>query len=393
MAGSPDAETSGQTLADLMGTKDIMYRHHIVFKRPARLADALLVVILLAVSPVAAPRLACAQGAEEVLYQENFNDGLAQGWELGGWTISGGMLVGKGPASARYVGGRWGDARNTLRFWLISMTTGMNASVCVSGAGRYTVCLRDTGKGYLSVYLLKQTGADTSPALAENVTAYDHLQRYMVEIATEGGTIQTYVRKVGQEPVAMAPAISYTDLAPLPPGTIAFEVPIRLGAQIDDVAITGLAPPSPAITPPPSPRPTLTQTPTPTPAPTPMPTLPTLPAPTPRPAPTPTLRPTPGPTRAVSPSPPASPGPEPGMRVPWLWLILVLLAAAGVAYFVLRWVRWPARIEVSPRKDSGTQQIEAGATIRLDFEMRLRPVFDPGKQDIETLTDKRRETL
>jgi hypothetical protein len=71
-----------------------------------------------------------------------------------------------------------------------------------------------------------------------------------------------------------------------------------------------------------------------------------------------------------------------GGGVPWYWIIPILLIGFG-GVELRRWLNRPKRFQIKPQKDIGTQEIEPGTPTQPDFEIRLRPVLDPGKQDIE----------
>lgn len=89
--------------------------------------------------------------------------------------------------------------------------------------------------------------------------------------------------------------------------------------------------------------------------------------------------------------------PVPSRGLPlWVWLIppIIIIAGAG-GYGLKRWMD-TRKIKVHLCMDNaGTQQIESGAPIHSDSEIGLRPVWDPGKQSVETedssAIDERRE--
>ncbi|HEY54974.1 MAG TPA: hypothetical protein G4N91_01655 [Dehalococcoidia bacterium] len=68
----------------------------------------------------------------------------------------------------------------------------------------------------------------------------------------------------------------------------------------------------------------------------------------------------------------------------------IIIIAGGVGFLVKKLLDNRAKkivrqkIKTRLRKGAGTQQIRAEKPIKIDFEIRLRPVSDPGKQDIET---------
>lgn len=79
----------------------------------------------------------------------------------------------------------------------------------------------------------------------------------------------------------------------------------------------------------------------------------------------------------------------PPREVPWPWIVVILAVAVGAGVPVKKWLdktraRLPKEVEVRAQIDIRNQQIESDTPIRLDYEIRLRPVLDPGKQSIET---------
>jgi photosystem II stability/assembly factor-like uncharacterized protein len=187
---------------------------------------------------------ASAQGSQTLLYQENFDDGLAQKWELEqGWAVSEGSLCGQGHQWARYTEGTWQDFRVLFRVRLDRGTVHLNYRV--SGTRRYFIGFHQGG-----LYLSKQTGPDTfSDNLAEAVATYNLGQWYQVEIAGQGGHLQIKVDGT----VAM----DYTDADPLTQGGIAFETLEDSQACLDDILVYG---PAPTPTPTPEPGPTWVRT-------------------------------------------------------------------------------------------------------------------------------------
>ncbi len=75
---------------------------------------------------------------------------------------------------------------------------------------------------------------------------------------------------------------------------------------------------------------------------------------------------------------------------PWEIVITGVLAAAG-GYYIFSKIRRTKRatkdisseIQIRPYKALGTQQLEPETLLRFEIEIRLRPVIDPGKQDID----------
>ena len=212
----------------------IIDKHHaLTFKILRRFADALLIVLLLAVTFLAmAPTPGHAQSIEEmVLYEEDFNDNQAHDWELDqGWVVTEGMLSGEGHTWARYKGDRWGDARLTFRL----KSSGVHVNIHNSDTGRYAIGLREKDD-FLFLYLFKQLWPDTFfNDLATNATRYSAGEEKHVDISSTGGRIQVTVDGML--------VIDYTDPDPLPPGTIAFETLDNTFAQVDDIIVIGPSP-------------------------------------------------------------------------------------------------------------------------------------------------------
>ncbi|MFC2032404.1 CARDB domain-containing protein [Chloroflexota bacterium] len=88
------------------------------------------------------------------------------------------------------------------------------------------------------------------------------------------------------------------------------------------------------------------------------------------------------------------PVPEPGVEpprreLPWPWIVGILAIAAGAGVFFKKWLdrtkgKLPREVEVRAHSDLRNHQIESDTPIRLDYEIRLRPVMDLGKQSMET---------
>ena len=184
-----------------------------------------LAVVLLSLSPFV---LAQAPG-EVVLYQEDFDDSQAQGWELeSGWRVAEGALCGEGHQWARFTAGSWQDFRVQFRLKLVRGVIHLNYRT--SGPRRYFIGFRQEG-----LYLSKQTGSDTfEDGMAEQAATYNLNEWHQVEIAGQGGHLQVSVDG--------ALALDYTDAEPLTQGGIAFETLDDAVACIDDIVVYGPAP-------------------------------------------------------------------------------------------------------------------------------------------------------
>ncbi|MFA5111437.1 MAG: PASTA domain-containing protein, partial [Desulfobaccales bacterium] len=71
---------------------------------------------------------------------------------------------------------------------------------------------------------------------------------------------------------------------------------------------------------------------------------------------------------------------------PWEVILLVLLALLGGGYYGARKLigklLMPV-IQVRPEPDKGIQHLALDTPLHLDLEVRLKPILDPGKQELE----------
>ncbi|MFQ6057492.1 MAG: sigma-70 family RNA polymerase sigma factor [Anaerolineae bacterium] len=193
----------------------------------------------------------CAPG---VIFCEDFEDGRADGWELGsGWRVErespNYVLSGRGHDWATLLGQEWEDVR--VRFRLKLLEGAIHLNVRLGEGGRYFVGFHEGGLG-----LIKQVG-DTFTELA-GVEAWHALGRWHeVEIVGWGGHLQVHVDGDLE--------LDHTDASPLRRGTIAFETLEDSHAQVDDIEVLDAGPEPKPPTPTPV-RPTATPRP-PTPVP------------------------------------------------------------------------------------------------------------------------------
>jgi hypothetical protein len=199
------------------------------------------------VTPTPTPKPYVQPCAPGVLYCENFDDGQAEGWDLGpGWKVgregANYVLAGSEHHWATLTGQSWGDYRLRFRLKLLGGTIHLNYQL-TEGPVRYFIGFHQGG-----LYLSKQIRDDvTDLAAVEAPHELNHW--YQVEIVGWGGHLQVYVDGKLE--------LDYTDRAPLPRGTIAFETLEGSQALVDDIEVL---PPGPE---PPRPAPTPTRTPTP----------------------------------------------------------------------------------------------------------------------------------
>lgn len=77
--------------------------------------------------------------------------------------------------------------------------------------------------------------------------------------------------------------------------------------------------------------------------------------------------------------------------VPLPWIIGGLIIVLGIGSYLFSRIKKPGKpgadikptIQIRPKKDIGTQQIESDTSIQSGFEVRLRPVSNLGTQEIE----------
>lgn len=172
---------------------------------------------------------AWAQEQDVLLFEEDFNDGRAQGWELEpGWIVTEGMLKGTGHYWARPKAGPWDDFHLQFRMRL------------ERGAIHLVYRLNDTGRYFIGFHaggshLNKQYWPDTFINLLDRPEEPHDLGRwYEIEIVGEGAQLRFLVD--GQL------EWRYSDPEPLMGGSFAFETVEDGVAYIDDVRVFGQAP-------------------------------------------------------------------------------------------------------------------------------------------------------
>jgi len=175
---------------------------------------------------------------EVVLYEEDFEDGQAQDWELeSGWTIirdtdGNRTLRGQGPFAALYRGDSWGDYTLRMR---VKLVRGLfNLSYRVRDCLRYFVVF---GEEVLA--LRKTFPCGTNQRLSGNPEVHDLGRWYEIEVAGRGGKLEIRVDGVLR--------ISYADAAPLLYGTVILDTVEDSEAYVDDVVVLGQAPLAPPL--------------------------------------------------------------------------------------------------------------------------------------------------
>ena len=165
----------------------------LAFKTLRRLSDTVVLAIFLAALLLAlTPLPGHAQSLEEeVLYEENFDDYLAQDWELdSGWTVTKeGVLGGEGHSWARYKDVDWQDVRVQFQLRIAEPGSRIHLNYRVSDEGRYFIGFHAEG-----LYLSKETPWGTFyENLDSSSSQYANYAWHSVEIVGEGSRIQVTV--------------------------------------------------------------------------------------------------------------------------------------------------------------------------------------------------------
>ncbi len=196
--------------------------------------SGLVLCLLLATLLLSVSSSVLAQDSGEVLlYQEGFDDGQAQGWELeSGWGViqdgDNWVLAGEGHHWARPNFGYAGDFR--IQFRLRLVRGGIHLVCRLNDAGRYFVGFHEGGS-----YLSKQYWPDTflgglAAADASHVLDVWH----EIEIVGQGASLRFLVDGELEW--------EYTDSDPLLRGSFAFETLDETLVYVDDIFIYGPAP-------------------------------------------------------------------------------------------------------------------------------------------------------
>jgi len=208
------------------------------------LSLALLLSLLLATTLASLSRITRAQMGWTTLFEDNFEDGNANGWQLdAGWQVeregSNYVLSGSGHSWARLSAGHnWTDYRFSLRIKLIQEAVHLN--VRLSDSGRYFIRFGEEG-----VVLNKQFWPGT---LFNDLARADFpiatRKWHTVSITVEGNRLQVAVDGVDR--------IDYTDNeSSLLQGSIALEtIDQDSHVHFDNVEVVGEPPPAPPPLPP-----------------------------------------------------------------------------------------------------------------------------------------------
>jgi photosystem II stability/assembly factor-like uncharacterized protein len=167
-----------------------------------------------------------SQGVDIVLFEEDFDDGQDQNWELeSGWSVADNMLNGQGHSWAQPMIGSWQDFR--LLFRLNLQQGSIHLVYRLNDSGRYFIGFHEHGS-----YLKKQYWPDTFIDLLDEPAAPRDLERwYDIEISGIGAELRFMVDGELEW--------QYTDTDPLNGGTFAFETLDDSTAHIDEIRVIG----------------------------------------------------------------------------------------------------------------------------------------------------------
>lgn len=170
------------------------------------------------------------------LYEEDFEGGHAQGWQLeeGHWEVvteadGNRVLRGREHGWASYTEEGWADFAFRLRVKLIRGSIHLNYRV--GGCTRYFIGFRENG-----LYLNKTVACDRHVDLVQRAGHHRRGQWHAVEIRGRGGQIEISVN--GQR------VIQYADPDPLVYGAIALETLEESEVHVDDLEVWGAPSPT-----------------------------------------------------------------------------------------------------------------------------------------------------
>jgi len=183
------------------------------------------------------PSFVFAQSNWEVLYQEDFEDGIAQDWELEyPWELlseSGNyFLMGKNHAWANYEKGEsWTNYSLECKIKFLG-DNGLHVNVKKGDFGRYFI-----GFNAGSVYLDKESPWGSVFEFHRINEEFEENQWHTIKIISKDDSLKIYVNDDLK--------IQYQDLNYLPSGSIAFETLSESPVYIDDIIVVGKPLPKP----------------------------------------------------------------------------------------------------------------------------------------------------
>lgn len=183
-------------------------------------------VLIIALGILRGNQPAWSQGADTVLFEEDFDNGQAQEWELeSGWLVADNMLIGQGHSWARPMVEPWQDF--ILKFRLNLHRGIIHLVYRLNDTGRYFIGFHEGGS-----YLKKQYWPDTFIDLLDQPVAARGLGRwYDIEISGAGAELRLLVNGELEW--------QYTDTDPLNEGSFAFETLDDSIAHVDEIRVTG----------------------------------------------------------------------------------------------------------------------------------------------------------
>ena len=202
-------------------------------KRRILFCAMMVMLVASAISPAFDPRRTFAQ---DIAYQEDFEDNQAQGWELeSGWQIitdgTNHVLAGQGHYWARSNQSYDGDYHLSFRLKLLRGS--IHLVYQMNDIGRYFIAFNNEGS-----QLNKQIWPDQFQIdLTRNLRQHGLSTWHQIEISGQGSTLNFYVDGNRE--------FSYTDSQSLTSGSFAFETLDDSQAYVDDIAVDlGSAQPS-----------------------------------------------------------------------------------------------------------------------------------------------------
>ncbi len=183
-------------------------------------------VLIIALGILRGNQPAWSQGADTVLFEEDFDNGQALDWELEpGWLVADNMLIGQGHSWARPMVEPWQDFRLQFRLNLHRGT--IHLVYRLNDTGRYFIGFHEGGS-----YLKKQYWPDTFIDLLDQPVAARVLGHwYDIEISGAGAELRLLVNGELEW--------QYTDTDPLNGGTFAFETLDDSIAHVDEIRVIG----------------------------------------------------------------------------------------------------------------------------------------------------------
>lgn len=149
-----------------------------------------------------------------------------------GRTIYDSILPNSGHSLAGYSG--YCAEKFDFEFTFSNLTGGMHANLNLNGSNRYAIGFINLDNGSLATYLFRQEMGQIKH-FSGNTIYYDPSKTYHVEIISEGGDVQAFMK--GIQDANATKVIDYFDENSLPPGEIDLETLENSSVQFNQVAI------------------------------------------------------------------------------------------------------------------------------------------------------------